>query len=278
MFPFKAISLCNGIWIYNQQLTTIRLFNHSDTKDEPSWIGVQKLLHRCLQLAPGHSHARLGPGARLSADGRHPAGQGVHHAGSGRRSRGSCLKAVHSEKGYEMAIDFLKVLGYIYISKIKYDEAEWIFRHLKAFRPEEATVGIGDVWWSRGNMTEARFYFNDAQRINPNFAPGWLAEGDLLDYWGYYDEALEVYDIATKKDPNLTGAWCKKADILFSLGKHEDAIKCFNKSLEINSQNSDAWFHKSESLRSLGRITEADIALAKACKLGYKDATESTQN
>jgi tetratricopeptide (TPR) repeat protein len=183
------------------------------------------------------------------------------------RSRSICVKAVHSEKGYEMAIDFLKVLGYIYISIIKYDEAEWIFGHLKAFRPEEAAVGIGDVFWSRGDMTEARFYFNDAQRINPNFALGWLAEGDLLYYLGDYDEALEVYNIATKKNPNLIEAWRKKADILLSLGRHEEALQAYDAALMVDPKFALAWSGKCSALINLRRHTEALDSCEEALRL-----------
>jgi len=50
-------------------------------------------------------------------------------------------------------------------------------------------------------------------------------------------EAIKCFDEAIKINPNFAGAWHNKGLALRNLGKNEEAVKCFDKAKNISSSN-----------------------------------------
>jgi tetratricopeptide (TPR) repeat protein len=55
------------------------------------------------------------------------------------------------------------------------------------------------------------------------------------------------------------------------LGKFERAIECFETAIWIDASNAPAWYNKGMTLKVLRGNDEAEIALAKARELGYRE-------
>ena len=81
--------------------------------------------------------------------------------------------------------------------------------------------------------------------------------------------ALDYYDQAIKINPNYAYAWNNKGIALHNLGKHKDAIECYDRAIMIDPNYADAWNNKGVSLRKIGQQKDADRCFTKARELGF---------
>lgn len=81
--------------------------------------------------------------------------------------------------------------------------------------------------------------------------------------------ALDYYDQAIKIDPNYAYAWNNKGMALRNLGKYDEAIECYDRAIKIDPNYAEAWNNKGVSLRKLGQQKDADRCFAKAIELGF---------
>lgn len=72
-------------------------------------------------------------------------------------------------------------------------------------------------------------------------------------------------------DPNDADAWSNKGVSFGLLGKFERAIECFEMAVRIDASNAPAWYNKGTTLKALRHNDEAEIALARARVLGYRE-------
>jgi tetratricopeptide (TPR) repeat protein len=87
-------------------------------------------------------------------------------------------------------------------------------------------------------------------------------------------DAIKYFDEAIKLDPNYADAWVGKGIALVGQNKEDEATTAWNKAIEIYDEaiksdpnNAAAWDNKGVALRLLGRTTEAGAAHAKALEL-----------
>ena len=64
-------------------------------------------------------------------------------------------------------------------------------------------------------------------------AEDWFNKGNDLEDQGKYDDAIKAYDEAIRLDPNYAKAWYNKGAILKALGKTTDANEAFAKAREL---------------------------------------------
>ncbi len=81
--------------------------------------------------------------------------------------------------------------------------------------------------------------------------------------------ALDYYDQAIKIDPNYADAWNNKGIALRNLGKYDEAIECYDRAIKIEPNYADAWNNKGVSLRKIGQQKDADRCFTKARELGF---------
>jgi len=81
--------------------------------------------------------------------------------------------------------------------------------------------------------------------------------------------ALDYYDQAIKIDPNYAYAWNNKGIALSNLGKYDEAIECHDRAIKIDPNYADAWNNKGVSLRKIGQQKDADRCFTKARELGF---------
>jgi len=94
-------------------------------------------------------------------------------------------------------------------------------------------------------------------------------KGNDLYNQGRYDEAIKAYDEAIKLDPNYANAWTSKGAALSNQGKYDEAIQAHNEAIKLDPNLAVAWYNKGIAHQALGRTSEADAAYAKAKELGY---------
>ena len=68
----------------------------------------------------------------------------------------------------------------------------------------------GNEYLDSRHLSVALDYYDQAIKIDPNYAYAWNNKGIALRNIGKYDEAIECYDTAIKIDPNYADAWNNK--------------------------------------------------------------------
>jgi len=148
----------------------------------------------------------------------------------------------------------------------KYDDA--IKAYDEAIRVDsqfaEAWNNKGVALDELGRYVEAVHCCSQAIRINPEIPEAWNNNGVALDDLKEYDDALECFDKAIDINPQYAKAWNNKGFVLQNQGKHEAALECFDEAIELDSGYTAPWENKGKSLSALGRSDEAEAALVQA--------------
>ena len=153
----------------------------------------------------------------------------------------------------------------------RYDEAMQAFDKAIEITPKyiQAWNNKGLTLIYLGEYDEAIQAFDNAIEIDPNDASAWINKVTALDHQGKHDEAILASEKAIEIDPNDASAWNSKGWALNNFGKYEEAIQVLDKAIEIDPNYATAWNNRGYALKLLERTTEADVAFAKAKKLGY---------
>ncbi len=160
--------------------------------------------------------------------------------------------------------------GFILDYQGRYDEAINAYDEAIKLDPNYAKAwnSKGTILGKQGKFDEAIKCFDEAIRLDPNDAEAWYRKGVTLDKQGNYSDAIMAYDEAIRIDPNDAEAWNNKGTVLGKQGKFEQAIQCFDKAIGIDPRDALAWKNEGNVLMVLGRTKEADAAFARSKELG----------
>ena len=119
------------------------------------------------------------------------------------------------------------------------------------------------------NISKKRKVVDFAVIILP--APALFNEGLTLYHQGKYVEAISAFDEAIKIDPQYAAALCYKSFALDELGKHDEATSPYDKAIEIDPQYvAAAWENKGNDLEQSKRYDDALEAYNRAMILIQK--------
>ncbi len=99
-------------------------------------------------------------------------------------------------------------------------------------------IAKGEAYSSNGDQTEAIRLYNEALKLDGNFAPAYNFRGKAFEKLKRYPEALAAYDkaINTSAPGNAeSGAyWLNKSRLLQTQGNDQEAKSCYHKAIEID--------------------------------------------
>jgi Flp pilus assembly protein TadD len=132
---------------------------------------------------------------------------------------------------------------------------------------EEKLYALGLDLYRKGEYNQSIYYFEEAIKLDPNYADAWYKKGNDLSNLGRYYDALQAYNKTIELNPQNTFAWIDKGIILKLMNKHGESFQAYDKAVELNPQNEFLWVSKGEDLAAQGKYDEAILAYDKAIEL-----------
>jgi serine/threonine protein kinase len=144
-------------------------------------------------------------------------------------------------------------------------------------RPPEPTVILGrsqEDWLKEGNTflnqkcyEEALKAYEEAIRLDPNYAIAHTSKGYVLYRMRSYEEALKAYEEAIRLDPNYAIAHTSKGRTLTELKRYEEALKAYEEAIRLDPNYVIAHTSKGYALTELKHYGEALRAYEEAIRL-----------
>lgn len=124
-----------------------------------------------------------------------------------------------------------------------------------------ARNNLGSALESEGRFAEALPHFEEAVRIEPDYARGQNNLGITLHRLGRFDEAVVHYREALRIDPHYADAHKNLGAALHALGNLEASIRHYREAVRLSPQLADAHFGLAKVLAASGRPGESVAAL-----------------
>jgi tetratricopeptide (TPR) repeat protein len=159
--------------------------------------------------------------------------------------------------------------GYALNSLGKYDEAIKAYDEAIRLDPDYAMAwnNKGIAFYSQGRYNSAIKAYDECIRLDPSYITAWNNKGWTLYKQGKYGDAVNCLDKATELDPNYALAWNNKGNVFFDQGKYEKAIKAFDTAIKLNPEFAWSWNNKGTALNNLGEYDDAINCFDEALRI-----------
>jgi tetratricopeptide (TPR) repeat protein len=119
-----------------------------------------------------------------------------------------------------------------------------------------------------GKINEAIYHYNEAIRLNPNYAEAYNNRGTLYGKIRQYQLAIKDFNKAINLYPNYAEAHYNKGLTYFMSGQYQSAIKYYNKAITLKSDYADAYSNRAVAYFKKGDRNLGCLDAQKACELG----------
>jgi superkiller protein 3 len=166
-------------------------------------------------------------------------------------------------------------LALVYEKIQRYDEAatsyqQAIERHTIDRNKAVSWDSLGNVYGDIGRHQEAVYAFQEALRLNPDYALPWNSLGDVYNALEDYPKAIEAYERAIELDPTYAWPYNNLGLVYESLQQYDLAISIFKEVIKIHANDRDravSWNSLGDIYGTLKRETEAITAYEAAISL-----------
>ena len=136
------------------------------------------------------------------------------------------------------------------LDKKEYDKAMSDFDEAIRLDPNYALpyVGRGDIHSNYLDRTKAIADYTEAIRLDPNYAPAYVRRGDLF-FGTDSDRAMTDYEMAIRLDPNYSPAYVSRGDQYLWLGKFDEAITDYTEAIRLKPDDGDAYQGRGSAYR-----------------------------
>ncbi|MGD1020627.1 MAG: tetratricopeptide repeat protein [Verrucomicrobiia bacterium] len=134
------------------------------------------------------------------------------------------------------------------------------------YHAEEQT-GLGDQLFRRGEVSEAIGRYQQALRINPDYAKAHESLGSALVKLGRLPEAIVQYQQALLLNPDYAEAHNNLGIALAQVGRLPEAIAHFEQALRISPDHAEAHSNLGAALARTGKIEEAVAQYEQALRI-----------
>jgi tetratricopeptide (TPR) repeat protein len=126
---------------------------------------------------------------------------------------------------------------------------------------------LGNVFWRQGKINDALEHYEQALRINPNYAEAHHNLGNVFWRQGRISDALEHYEQAVRIDPNFAEAQYSLGVTLAQTSKIGEAIDHLEQAVRIKPNYAEAHYNLAIALRLTDRMPEAIGHLQRALQI-----------
>lgn len=131
---------------------------------------------------------------------------------------------------------------------------------------------LGAIYQKLRKDKAALFYYDEAQKYQPHFAPTHLAKGIIFMRNGQFDAAAMSFEKAIKSDPSNISALGNLGFLLLLTGKPANAVKQLETAARKDPENPKIQRHLGIAHRLSGNSAQAFRHFLKAFQLDKKDA------
>ena len=141
----------------------------------------------------------------------------------------------------------------------------------------DAHLNLGKLQFERGDR-EARRSLKTAQRLSARSVEAQMSVGRLEEREGNAQLALNCYLTATKLNPSFAPAFIAVGNAQLLLDKTSEAEESYRKAIALDPENPDAHFNLANVLRADGRVLEAIELYRIALDFSPKGASDIQNN
>ena len=117
---------------------------------------------------------------------------------------------------------------------------------------------------------------NIAEGIDNDIAAGaFFARGFAHTDLGRHEEAISDYNEAIRLNPNFAEAYMARGFTNHNSGKHDEAISDYNEAIRLNPSPADAYLLRGLTKKALRKVEEAKVDYQTALKLAEQQGNES---
>lgn len=168
------------------------------------------------------------------------------------------------KKDLDLILDIALIydeLGFKDLAIKKYEEALKIDSEFA-----NAYYGLGVIYDDEGEYDKALELYKKAIELNPSYDKAYFFLANILDEKGCKEEAINNYKKVIEINPNDLWAYANIGCILEELCKYNEALEYLEKALEIDCNQYKVLFNMGVVLNKLGRIEESKVYYKKSIK------------
>ena len=135
-----------------------------------------------------------------------------------------------------------------------------------------AWTALGEAYGQLKQTTKAIEAYQQALRINPEFAEAWDGLGDAYAQAGQTATAIEAYHQALRINPEYGEAWYNLGVVCSQASQTAKAIEAYHQALRINPEDAAAWNNLGTAYGQTDQTAKAIEAYQQALRINPEDA------
>jgi len=149
--------------------------------------------------------------------------------------------------------------GNAYDDKEEYNQAISDYNQALKIEPDyaDAYFNRGNTYYKKGEYEQALSDYNQVLNIDPNYAKVYTNRGNVYKDKKEYNQAISDYNQALEINPSDVKAYNNRGLAYYENGEYDKAISDYNQALRINPDYADVYYHRGNIYYQKGEYDKA---------------------